>query len=101
MSFGLHAGEQATKGKRVIGSIWGVLGRWTDPKHFLEIYEKQIMPLIYYALPVACPMDKKHWLLLEKCQRFAALLAVNDYSATYVELLGRLHLKLIARLCVE
>jgi len=101
LSFGLHVEEKTTKGKRAIGVLWRVLGRWTSREHFLELYEKQIVPQFCYALPVACPTDKKHWLMLEKCHRFATRLATNDYQTGYCELLERVTLKPVARMCVE
>jgi len=100
-SFGHHIEDKTTKGKKAIGALWRILGRWSTREHFLEVYLKQILPQFTYALPSICPTDKKHWLMLEKCNRFALRLAANDYQISYSRLLNRLGLKPLARLCVE
>ncbi len=100
-SFGRHVEEATTKGKKAIGVLWRILGKWSSREQFLEVYLKQILPRFCYALPSACPTDKRHWLILEKCHRFAIRLASNDYLQPYAELLYRLRLKPISRLCVE
>ncbi len=61
LSFGLHAETQAMKAKKAIGALWRTLGRWTSREHFKEIYSKQILPILTYAIPVACPSTRKHW----------------------------------------
>ncbi len=100
-SFGCHIQQQSAKAKRAIGSLWRVLGRWTNRSTFKDLYSTKIMPLIWYALPAACPTTRKHWELLEKVHRYAARLATNTFDVSYSAMLQQLHWKPISRLCVE
>ncbi len=68
---------------------------------FADIYLRKILPILLYALPVACPTDKQHWVSLEKVHRFAARLCSNNYAGSYEQILQKLHWKPVSRLCFE
>ncbi len=101
LSFDHHAVNQSLKTKKAIGMLWRTLGKWTSREQFQKIYSATVLPILTYALPVACPSSKFAWINLEKANRFAARLACNKFTVAYEDLLAKLHWKPISHLCVE
>ncbi len=68
---------------------------------FRKIYTAKVLPILTYGLPVTAPVCKQHWLVLEKVNRVAARLVLNNFADSYEELLLKPRWKTIAQLCVE
>ncbi len=101
MSFSANTARLCARAKAAMGVLSRVICRWTTRDVFKVLYTKKIAPMLFYALPVACPTLKKDWLILEKAQRFACRLAQNNYTKSYANLLEDLHWKPVTRLCFE
>ncbi len=101
LSFSQNAEALCARAKAAIGALWRTVGRAASRDIFADIYLRKIMPILLYALPVACPTDKQHWVSLEKVHRFAARLCTNNYLGSYEQILHSLHWKPVSRLCFE
>ncbi len=101
LSFGKHIENITLRTKRATGALWRSIGKWAGRNVFTNIYTKVILPIMCHALPMVAPANQKHWVMLERTQKFAAKLATNTFNLPYNDLLLELHWKPIARLCTE
>ncbi len=100
LSFDGHVEEVVSRGKRTLGALFASC-RGLPVSTLRYIYKVKILPVLLYALPVACPTSKRSWLLLERLNRFACRLLANDYSSSYSDLLRVLKLSSIQNICVR
>ncbi len=102
LNFDCHAQLTSSRVKQCIGALRRSLPTGTVPSgHFAQIYQQGILPVLTYALPVSAPVLKKSWTQLEKCNRFAARLVLNDYSSSYTDLLTKISWKSVRHLTCE
>ncbi len=101
LNFDHHAQHTSTQVKQCLGALQCSLSPRANSSSFCQIYQQAILPIATYALPVTAPMLKKSWVQLEKCNRFAARLAMNDFSTSYNDLLAKLRWKSIQLITCE
>ncbi len=96
-----NAASLESKAKKATGALYRVFGRLDCSCVFSTIYQCKILPIILYGLPVSAPSSKAAFERLERVQRFAARLVLNDYQSSYHELLFKLQWNSIGRYCFE
>ncbi len=101
LSFTDHALQVSSRTRKAIGALWRSVGRWAGRDTFSDIFSRTVLPILLHGLPLASPSTTRGWTVLEKTVRFAARLALNDFTSDYRHLLGHLRWKNVARLCVE
>jgi len=101
LAFTENAVAAAVKAKKAVGALWRTVGQWAGRDVFRRIYESQVQPVLTHALPMVSPATKFGWHSLEKVHRYAGRLSLNDFRASYTDLLRRLQWKNMSRLCVE
>ncbi|MCP3668465.1 MAG: hypothetical protein GY696_39275 [Gammaproteobacteria bacterium] len=55
LTFGPQVEHLSARAKKAAGALWRVLGRWASKELFADLCTKKILPMVTYALPVACP----------------------------------------------
>ncbi|MCP3664515.1 MAG: reverse transcriptase family protein, partial [Gammaproteobacteria bacterium] len=101
LSFGPHIESLCARGKAGIGVLYRAVAKWGSREIFGKLYSLKTGPMLFYALPVASPTLRKHWILIEKTHRFASRLCSNNFTDSYEDLLRKLHWKTVAKQCVE
>ncbi len=100
LSFHLHTELNASKAKRMLGSLFAAC-RGVDSGHLRYIYLTKVLPVLLYALPVSCPSSRRDWFTLERVHRFACRLLTNDFSSSYLALLLRLNFSSLQHICLK
>ncbi len=101
LTFDFNADQVCTKAKKVLGSLFSACSGLTrEYLHYLYILAK-IQPILLYALPVSCPSSKRSWLALERVNRYACRLLLNDYSSPYRTLLQSTRIRSLQEVCVQ
>ena len=71
------------------------------PHHiFRMLYLSLVRSVLLYAMPVCYPTFKKDMIVLERAQKFACKLIVNNFNLSYDELLSRTGLHPLYRVMV-
>ncbi len=89
LKFHLHASLLAARVKKETGALHRSFGKWVPSEVFLRIFRQKLLPQLTYGLSVAAPRHKYVWSALEKTQRFALRLILNDFTSAYTVLLDR------------
>ncbi len=101
LNFHANTSRAVAKGKRALGALYRSFGRIAGNSVLSRLICTKIMPIFLYGLPVILPSAQKSVHELEKLNRFAARLCLNDYVSTYGELLEKLDWKSVARVGFE
>ncbi len=98
LKFNQHVSVLATRMKRETGALYRMFGKFVPSATFLQVVRQKLVPQLTYGLAVVAPRCKYSWTLLEKAQRFALRLALNDYVSSYADLLSSSHFVSISQL---
>ncbi len=101
LTFSAHTSCAVSKGKRALGALHRAFGRIAGREVFGRLVQAKIMPIFLYGLAAAFPVNATSIVQLERLNKFAARLALNNYTASYFELLQELQWKDVSRLCFE
>jgi hypothetical protein len=96
LTFTKHAIATSAKARRMLGAVGGVLRKWHLSKELQKIYTCCIRPVVAYACAVAYPRTAEGRSIVEKVNKLAARLVLNDYDTDYEALLERLKWESIA-----
>ncbi len=89
LSFDKNSTVAASRAKRIIGTLWAQAGRFAENGAFKILCKSKVIPILTYCLPAVTPRYAKDFLLLEKTNRFALRLLLNNFTSPYGELLVR------------
>jgi hypothetical protein len=91
------------RAKSTIGELNRALRKWAPKTVFMEDVTKIVFPLFLYAIEVWFPPTMKEKQRLERMIKFAARLALNDFSSnvTYLQLLEKLKWKSVSQMVME
>ncbi len=101
LTFNSHAAQAVSKGKKAIGCLYRTFGKVANPGVFQRLVQAKVLPIFLYGSAVAMPTSKSALAVLEKLNRFAARLILNNYSTDYHQLLWDLSWKDISRITFE
>ncbi len=100
LSFDRHTENVANRAKCLLGALFSVCSG-LPRQQMRYLYMAKIRPVLLYALPVSCPSTKRAWLVLERVNRYACRLLLNDYNSSYSDLLKALKLCSIQDICIK
>ncbi len=98
MAFDANAKSVAIKAKRTLGVLYRSVGQFAGQERFRRLYVAKILPILTYAINVTFPRFQKDWTALEKVNRYACRLILNDYTSSYQDLLTKTRLTSITRI---
>ncbi len=101
LHFDIHTRNAISKGKRVLGALYRNFGRLGLRSAFQSLIAAKILPIFLHGIAVAAPAGLGPLTELEKLNRFAARLVLNDYQSSYLQLLCELNWKSVGRICYE
>jgi hypothetical protein len=103
LTFASHTSRVISNAKMAIGVLCRTLRKWALKEVFSKAVTAIVLPAFFYAIEVWCPPNAKEKEKLERVVKYAARLALNNFSreASYVDLLAALSWKPLYRMIAE
>ncbi len=101
LSYAVHTRHKVAKARAALGCLSRTVRGFVPQQKFRMLYLSLVRSVLLYAMPVCFPRFKRDIILLERTQKFACRLIVNNFDLRYNELLSITKLHSIIRTVVE
>jgi hypothetical protein len=103
MTFAKQTTKAVTNAKKGIGMLCRSLRKWSSTEVLKTSFSSLVIPAIFYALEVWYPPNVKQQLKIERVQKFAGRILLNNFNhqLSYEEILDKLSWRPIFQMVAE
>jgi hypothetical protein len=91
MNWSQNTKVRTTKARQAIGAVWRFAKNRLSRSHMFHLVYQKCLPIFMYGCNVCYPTGKGDRLMIERLNRFAARVTLNDFTSSYGYLLRRLN----------